>query len=317
MQLGPQRAARRTSLVVVLLTLLWCVIAPNTAITAGNERPRLADGPRQVPVSVDSQLPLHRLQESAMPTYHFGDQPRENATDGGYDAFPDVGPLATNSVQSYSSGEAAGNYAGLEIGLWGWMLYAGNPPWKSSSFLAYEFELDLTKSFNERMAASVELDFQDWHTGSRVEIEQMFFSILLENDCETILTAGKFNAPFGAEPRDFWYRLTGSRSLLFTALPQDVIGLMLTHPTRHPNFVVRPMVVNGLVESGYDNNDSPSFALMVEYRPDQNLEIGMTSWGAPELTGNNSEWLYFLDAHVNWRPCQSTTILAELLATGA
>jgi hypothetical protein len=206
---------------------------------------------------------------------------------------------------------------GLDLGFWGWVSYLYTPQADRSTFWAWEAELDITKTFTDRIAASADIDFTDTpFDEARARIEQLFLSVVLPNKHETLVTAGKFNAPFGVEPRDFWDRLTGSTSLLFRAQPQDLTGIMITQRLDKGRVVLRPFVVNGFDDS-LDVNQQPSIGMMAEYRPHQDVQFAWTNWWGPEFPRENAETLYFMDAQASWFLGTATTLAAEyLLATG-
>lgn len=218
------------------------------------------------------------------------------------EAFP-----AVNERPEFAAAADDGDYGdsgyggGLQWNGWGWLSYLRTPQRDRSTFWAYEFELGVRKTFTQHLAATVEIDFMDV-PGREVFMEQMFVSVVLPNDNESILTIGKFNSPFGLEPRDFWNRVSASRSLLFRRLPQDLLGLMLTHRVENTNLTLRPMVVSGLVDSGFDNNEQPSLAIMAEYRPSDEFSLAATYWHGPEMDRQVGDKLKFIDAHIIWYP---------------
>jgi len=132
-------------------------------------------------------------------------------------------------------------------------------------------------------------------------MEQLFVSIAVPQFEETIITAGKFNSPFGVEPRDFWDRVSGSRSLLFQTQPQDLVGLMASHRIANTNLILRAMLVNGyFADTGLDNNEQPSAAFMLEYLPSDDLSIAGTYWYGPEFDKQVGEKLHFVNAQIIW-----------------
>jgi hypothetical protein len=149
--------------------------------------------------------------------------------------------LFAEAEQSSSSG----NGEGVELGFWVWLTYLHDTGKDMTTFWAWEVELSASKTFSSRLATTVELQFIDTNRGIFSEIEQAFLSIVLHEKTETLLTVGKFNAPFGTEQRDFWDRLTGTVSLLFYAQPQDLTGIMLTQPVGDTGITLKPFLVNG------------------------------------------------------------------------
>src|SRR5439155_12656340 len=111
---------------------------------------------------------------------------------------------------------------------------------------------------------------------NRADLEQGFVSMRLFDDAGTLLTIGKFNANFGVEPRDFWDRRTGTTSLLFSAQPQDLIGVMVTQPIGDTGLTLRPFV-SADFQGGWNFDQTPSAGLMAEYKPNKDLSFAVTN----------------------------------------
>jgi len=216
-----------------------------------------------------------------------------------------------------ADGYGSGN--GFVWTFWGWVSYFNSPQADISTFRGYEAEIDVTKSFSGCVAASADIDFYDTNEyynfvqsgAATPHIEQLFLSVMLP-ETDTICTFGKFNTPFGIEPRDFWNRVTGTVSLLFPARPEDLTGVMITQPFPDYNLVVRPMVVNGFNQN-IDVNQQPSVALMVEYKPWECLSMAVTNWYGAENYDDNHDHLYFIDGQVKWCVNCRTKLQAECL----
>ncbi len=222
-------------------------------------------------------------------------------------------PPEENAPLDAPADVAAGGYGhGFELTFWGWLTYVTVPQEDESTFWAWEAEFDVTKAFTDWLAASADIDFVDTNTVARVNIEQLFLSILFPNLGDSVFTAGKFNVPFGIEPRDFWDRQTGSASLLFRAIPRDITGLMYTQPWERPRLIFRPFVVNGF-DDNLDINQQPSIGLMVEQRPCEDLSLAVTNWWGPEFANNTSDKLYFALAQVIWQLGPKLSFSAEYL----
>jgi plastocyanin len=203
-------------------------------------------------------------------------------------------------------------YEGLQFGFWGWVTYMATPQENESTFWAWEAELDITKSFSDEIAGSADIDFVDTNHGAWANIEQLFLSFLFPSLDDAILTAGKFNAPFGIERRDFWDRLTGSPTLLFRAQPRDLTGVMFTQPWNAAHLTFRTFVVNGF-DWNLDNNAQPSLGLMVEYKPGECLCLAVTNYWGPEFDGNTTDKLYFVEPQASWRITPKLLVEGEYL----
>ena len=193
--------------------------------------------------------------------------------------------------------DEAGYGDDFEMTFWVWLsyIYRDQPP--RSTFWAWEVELSVTKVFTDAIAATFDIDVIDTSNGARVELEQAFLSLLVWREHATVLTLGKFNAPFGIEPRDFWDRLAGSTSLLFRAQPQDLTGVMLTQP-------VGPVTLQGFAVNGFDqnlaNNHQPSVGLVTAWEPHQDVHLAVTHYWGPEMDDRVGDKLYLIVAEANW-----------------
>jgi hypothetical protein len=225
---------------------------------------------------------------------------------------------------------------GLDLSFWTWLQYQRAGQDGPDTWWAAEFELDLTKSFGDRLAASADLQVVDESDEATVELEQAFFSVLLAPENGTILSVGKFNAPWGIEGRDYWDRTTGTISLLFRAQPQDLTGVMLTHPLGKSGVILRPFAALGFDDMA-SLNDSLAGGLMVEYRPSDALSLAATGWYGPGIAPpsdpnpyGSSIWtltnawsgphfesdgghVQFLDLSANWHARRDLTVGAEYL----
>ncbi len=225
----------------------------------------------------------------------------------------ELGSVTDNALPAGHAAYGNTGYgAGLQWEFWGWLSYSRIPQQDFSSFWAYEFEVGVSRSITQQIAATAQIDFMDI-PGREVFMEQLYLSFLLPNYQETILTVGKFNSPFGVEPRDFWNRVSASRSLLFRRQPQDLIGAMITHPIADKRIILRPMLVSGLVNTGFDNNEQPSLAMMVEFRPHEHFSLAGTYWHGPEMDQRVGDKLYFVDVQATWYLTQCLSLAGEYL----
>ncbi len=107
-------------------------------------------------------------------------------------------------------------------------------------------------------------------------------SLAISQQAQTLVTVGKFNANFGIEARDFWNRTTGTTSLLFSAQPQDLIGVMVTQPLGNTGITLRPFI-SADFQGVFDFDQSPSGGLNVEYRPNKDFDLAVTGWVGPGM----------------------------------
>ena len=180
---------------------------------------------------------------------------------------------------------------GLDVNLWGWLGYNYEQSDEHSSYWDGQIQLDLNKSFGDRFAITTDINFIDANNYRFGQLEQAFATLMLFEQSGTLLTVGKFNAPFGVEPRDFWNRSTGTTSLLFGAQPQDLIGIMLTQPIGQTGLKIRAFVANEF-EGHADFNQPPSAGITLEYRPVHEWSFAVTNWVGPGFVPNEAEGEY-------------------------
>jgi hypothetical protein len=259
---------------------------------------------------------------------------------GGYDA-PTLSELLPPSVAQ-----------NLDLDAWGWLSYAPAIPHNRENYWDLDLALGATQRIGDRLAATADIHFIDSNGSPRGQLQQAFVTADLSEKTGTLLTVGKFNSPFGVEPRNAWDRLGGTTSLLFGAEPQDLLGVMFTQPLGDTRITARPFVVTDF--QGRSNlQGPPSGGLMLEYRPSHELDFALTNWigpgftheeeyayseaddeyaspsydevytssilqnwNGPDLHADRGGTLYFVDAKVNWLASPDLTLAAEgLLAT--
>jgi hypothetical protein len=265
-----------------------------------------SEGPasRTVPIQL---LPPHAASMHESTTDNLRLAVAESSDELPVDQADSISPAPQRSSSAYA---AYGD--GLEIGFWGWLSYLGSPQRHYSTFWAWEAELDITKSFTDRLAASADIDFTDTNDGAITNLEQLFVSILFPCHNDAILTLGKFNAPFGVERRDFWDRVTGSASLLFYAQPRDLTGIMVTQPCERADLTLRAFVVNGF-DHNLDINQQPSIGFMAEHHMCPDFSVALTNWWGPEFDGDNDHKLYFAEAQATWQTTPDLSLCGEVL----
>jgi hypothetical protein len=225
-------------------------------------------------------------------------------------------PAAPGGEANHGAGGGYGyGYAdGFQFSFWGWLSYTAAPQDRYDSFWAWEAQLGITKSFTDRLAASADISFIDTNASAFVVVDQLFLSVLFPECDDAIFTAGKFYTPFGIEPQQFWFRETGETTLVFRALPHEMVGLMYTQPLPIADTVLtfRPFIVNGIDEN-LDNNQQPSLGLYLDYRPCKCLSLGWTNWWGPEFTNDNDDKLFFTLAQTCWHITPKLSLEAEYL----
>ena len=283
---------------------------PSTATQELSALPPLDRSPSPQP-STSWQPPSQPSMSQAIPAAYFAAAapPRDLPPIA---AMPEPNADASLPAKTDDAHSGYGYGDGLQFGFWGWLGYEASPQEKEASFYAYEAELDVTKSFSDRIAASADIDFYDTNHGAEVGLDQLFISFLFPEWNDAIFTAGKFNAPYGIERRQFWERQTGSVSLLFDAQPEDLTGVMLTNRWDATNLTFRTFVVNGF-DVDPDNNQQPSVGMMVEYRPTKCLTFALTNWWGPELPNDNADKMFFTEAQAVWHVTPKLSVSGEFL----
>ena len=168
---------------------------------------------------------------------------------------------------------------GLDFSAWAWFSYLHNDQ-PSNNFTDTLFSLSITKSFAQRAAVSVEANYMDTDGHWRAELEQLYISLMVNPDSQTLVTIGKFNANFGLEARDFWDRTHGTTSLLFSAQPQAIVGVILAQPIGDTGMTLRPFVSLDF-QGQPEVNQPPSAGLQMEYKPSRDLRFSWTNWTGP------------------------------------
>jgi hypothetical protein len=233
---------------------------------------------------------------------------------------------------------------GLDVNAWGWFSDLQNNQKEYSNSYDAEVSLGVTKSFDQQLTLSAQGNFIDANRTTRGELEQAYASLLLNPDQGSFLTAGKFNANFGVEGRDFWERTTGTTSLLFGAQAQDIVGIMLTEPVGDTGVKVRPFLTEDFQGQFYFNQP-PSGGLNLEYQPTHDLTLSMTgmvgpgfvlfggnpihspyprgdyddgnsvtaNWQGPNLFAESGGTMYFVEATAGWQVRPDLRLSAEFL----
>jgi hypothetical protein len=169
---------------------------------------------------------------------------------------------------------------GWDFGLWGWAYYSVNDQEEYDKTWGAELELDITKTFAKRLSLAADVEYINYDDHQRGNFEQLFASTLLSPDSGIVLTVGKFNAPFGAESRDYWDRYTATPSLAFISQPQDLRGVMLTTPLGNTDVTLRSFIVSGFSDESTIPS-RPSFGMMAEYKPNSRIDLAITGWVGP------------------------------------
>jgi Putative beta-barrel porin-2, OmpL-like. bbp2 len=197
---------------------------------------------------------------------------------GGYDA-PSLSMLLPPSVAQ-----------NLDLDAWGWLSYAPAIPHNRENYWDLDLALGATQRLGDRLAATADIHFLDSNGSPRGQLQQAFVTAELSEKSGMLLTVGKFNSPFGVEPRNAWDRVGGTTSLLFGAEPQDLLGVMLTQPLGDTRITARPFVVTDF--QGRSNLEGPpSPGLMLECRPTHDLTFALTNWIGPGVT-HEEEYAY-------------------------
>jgi Putative beta-barrel porin-2, OmpL-like. bbp2 len=244
-------------------------------------------------------------------------------------------PDATSRSEMAEPQSTPAIFQGLEVGAWGWLSAFHTSADGGEVYWSGEGSLSATKSFNGQFAISAQGDFIDADNQIRGELEQGYATLLLSDRLQTALTVGKFNADIGVEARDFWNRSDATTSLIFGAVPQDMVGIMITQPLPGTDIKLRPFVAEG-IEGSFDFGKPPSGGLIIEYQPCDQINIGLTNWlgpgytpvdwseseyyeppalnwMGPQILAPSSGILYLLDANATWNLATDLSLAAEFV----
>ncbi len=176
----------------------------------------------------------------------------------------------------------------LDVNVWGWFSYLYDSDSDNRSYWDADVAAGATQRLGDRLALTAYMHFIDDNNHTLGFLEQAFATAKASEKFQTLITAGKFNANFGVEPRNAWDRLGGTTSLLFGAEPQDLLGVMVTQPLGNSGLTVRPFVVSGF--QGTSNfNQPPSGGATIEYHTTERFSWSVTNWvgpGVEEVNGN-------------------------------
>jgi hypothetical protein len=244
-------------------------------------------------------------------------------------------PDATSRAELSEPESAPPLFPGLEVGAWGWLSAFHTSDDGGYVYWNGEASLSATQSFNGVAAISAQGDFIDSNNQIRGELEQGYGTLLLSDRFQTALTAGAFDANVGVEARDFWNRSDATTSLLFGAVPQELVGIMITQPVPGTDLTLRPFVTEGM-EGTFDFGKAPSGGLMLQYQPNDRIKINLTNWVGPgyaPVDWSNSSYyeppplnwtgpqilappqgvLYLLDANATWNVATDVALAAEFV----
>src|SRR5450432_1221070 len=179
---------------------------------------------------------------------------------------------------------------GLDIGAWGWLGDLANnaPNTHPNNYYDLELGLGISETIGENFKIAAQGNFIDANGELRGELEQGYITEKVWKAEETLVTVGKFNANFGVEARDFWDRRTGTTSLLFSAQPQDLIGVMVTQPIGETGIELRPFI-SADFQGRYNFNKSPSGGLTAQFKPNRKIEFAVTGWIGPGFVINGGK----------------------------
>jgi hypothetical protein len=223
----------------------------------------------------------------------------------------------------------------LDVNAWGWFSYLRDDDRAEPNYWDGDVALGATQRIGDHLAVTADIHYLDENNHSRGFLEQAFATGQVSETTGTLITAGKFNAGFGMEPRNEWDRLSGTPSLLFGAQPQDLVGMMITQPLGEGGISLRPFVTSEL-DGRSSFRGPPSEGLLAQYKPNDSLTMNFTNWvgpgfraeesesesastddyslanwTGPDVHGNPGGMLLFSDASVRWMPAHDWTLLAE------
>jgi hypothetical protein len=219
----------------------------------------------------------------------------------------------------------------LEVNAWGWFSYLHDSMPKNRDYWEAQLALGGTWRINDNLAATANMQFIADNDVTEGVLQQAFVTWNAIPTAGTLLTVGKFNADIGVEGRNEWDRFNGTTSLIFGAIPQDLIGAEITQPIGETGVSIRPFIANSF--NGQLNSDGgPVGGAVVDYQPVHGLTMSLTNLLGPGFIigpyiytgypynnwiGTNIDYfgttgaLYLADGHVSWQPITGLTLQAE------
>jgi hypothetical protein len=177
---------------------------------------------------------------------------------------------------------------GLSVDFWAWYSYLHSSDSDAPNYWDGQFAAEATKSFSGNLALTAEMSFIDDNDDIHGQLEQAYLGVVLSKNANSFLTVGKFNANFGVEARDFWNQQDGTTSLLFSAMPQDLLGAMITYPMPGTHLKIEPFIATGFTGS-VDMPRPPSGGLTLDDQPNPLWDFAVTQWIGPGYEKRYSE----------------------------
>ena len=166
-----------------------------------------------------------------------------------------------------------------DLNAWGWFSYLHDSDRDPDEKYYWESDLALgvTQRFGDNLAGTIDIHLlSDNYANPRGFLEQAFLTARLSEQSGALLTAGKFNADFGVEPRNEWDRLAGTTSLLFGAEPQDLVGVELTQPLADGRLSLRPFLAAEF-NGDADFHGLPLAGFSLQWKPSNSLTFNWTN----------------------------------------
>ncbi len=178
-----------------------------------------------------------------------------------------------------------------------------------TSFGLDTVELNITKEINGRASVRTDIEFM----GGALNLEQGFVTITDPLDMGVDIKFGKFNAPIGFEAVDAPDMYQFSHALVYDfGIPTNVVGVDLScAPTDKLGLQV--YIINGWNEGvTADNNEFKSVGVRGDVAVSETLALGLSGIVGPESKNNNDDFLYTLDADVNFTAIENLLIGGEV-----
>ncbi len=140
------------------------------------------------------------------------------------------------------------------------------------SFGLDQFEIDFIYTFDDKLSAQVDLEYQDNGTGEETDIEQAFVSYALSD--EFSITAGRFLSYTGWETEEptglYQFSGTGYAAFFYGGYQQGVSGLY-----KGKGYAFALSIVNDLgdLEGEARDSEEPGYEFMAAFNPTEEVTI--------------------------------------------
>lgn len=180
---------------------------------------------------------------------------------------------------------------------------------QTASFSLDTVELNIAKEINDRASVRADIEFME----GEIYLEQGFATLDCPLGSGLSLMFGKFNAPIGFEAVDAPDMYQFSHALVYNfGIPADVVGIDVSYDVGD-KLGLQAYVINGWNDGiTADNNNFKSIGFRGDVAVSETLALGLSSVVGPESKDNNDDFLYVIDADLNFSAIENLLIGGEV-----